>query len=58
MLDLLTDMGLDADAYIHAKETWEAFQTENYDLVITDIMLEDLMIGISLVRNIRHFQDE
>lgn len=58
MLDLLTDMGLDVDAYTHAEEAWEAFQTGSYDLVITDIMLEGLMSGISLVRKIRRFQGE
>jgi len=58
MLDLLTDMGLDVDAYTHAEEAWEAFRTGNYDLVITDIMLEGLMSGISLVRKIRRFQGE
>jgi two-component system cell cycle response regulator len=58
MLDLLTDMGLDVDAYTHAEDAWEAFRTGNYDLVITDIMLEGLMSGISLVRKIRRFQGE
>jgi two-component system, cell cycle response regulator len=58
MLDLLTDMGLDVDAYTHAEEAWDSFQTGNYDLVITDIMLEGLMSGIALVRRIRRFQGE
>lgn len=58
ILDLLTDMGLDVDAYTHAEEAWDSFQTGSYDLVITDIMLEGLMSGISLVRKIRRFQGE
>ncbi len=58
ILDLLTDMGLDVDAYTHGEEAWEAFQTSHYDLVITDIMLEGSMSGISLVRKIRRLQDE
>jgi two-component system cell cycle response regulator len=58
ILDLLTDMGLDVDAYTHGEEAWEAFQTSHYDLVITDIMLEGVMSGISLVRKIRRLQDE
>jgi two-component system cell cycle response regulator len=58
ILDLLTDMGLDVDAYTHGEEAWEAFQTSHYDLVITDIMLEGAMSGISLVRKIRRLQDE
>lgn len=58
ILDLLTDMGLDIDAYTHAEDAWEAFRSGNYDLVITDIMLEGLMSGISLVRKIRRYQGE
>ena len=58
IIDLLTDMGLDVDAYSHAEDAWEAFRTGNYDLVITDIMLEGLMSGISLVRKIRRYQGE
>lgn len=58
ILDLLTDMGLDVDAYTHGEEAWEAFQTSQYDLVITDIMLEGAMSGISLVRKIRRLQGE
>lgn len=58
IIDLLTDMGLDVDAYTHAEEAWQAFGQGNYDLVITDIMLEGLMSGISLVRKIRRLQGE
>ena len=53
IVDLLTDMGLDVDAYTSAEKAWAAFQMGGYDLVITDIMLEGLMTGISLVRKIR-----
>ncbi|MDH5591395.1 MAG: response regulator, partial [Gammaproteobacteria bacterium] len=58
IIDLLTDMGLDVDAYTHAEEAWQAFGQGNYDLVITDIMLEGLMSGISLVRKIRRLHGE
>jgi len=58
ILDLLTDMGLDVDAYTHGEEAWTAFQTSHYDLVITDIMLEGTMSGISLIRKIRRLHDE
>lgn len=58
IIDLLTDMGLDVDAYTHAEGAWDAFRTGDYDLVITDIMLEGLMSGISLVRKIRRLQGE
>lgn len=58
ILDLLTDMGLDVDAYTHAEGAWEAFRAGHYDLVITDIMVEGLMSGISLVRKIRRLDGE
>jgi two-component system cell cycle response regulator len=58
IIDLLTDMGLDVDSYTHAEEAWEAFRTGQYDLVITDIMLEGAMTGITLVRKISRLQGE
>jgi two-component system cell cycle response regulator len=58
IIDLLTDMGLDVDAYNYAESAWEAFQAGDYDLVITDIMLEGIMSGISLVRKIRRMHSE
>lgn len=58
IIDMLTDMGLDVDAYTHGEEAWKAFRNSDYDLVITDIMLEGLMSGITLVRNIRRLQGE
>ena len=58
IIDLLTDMGLDVDAYTFAEEAWEAFNGGDYDLVITDIMLEGSMSGITLVRKIRRLREE
>jgi len=58
IIDLLTDMGLDVDAYNYAESAWDAFQGGDYDLVITDIMLEGVMSGITLVRKIRRMQSE
>lgn len=58
VIDLLTDMGLDVDAYNYAESAWEAFQGGDYDLVITDIMLEGIMSGITLVRKIRRAYGE
>lgn len=57
IIDLLTDLGLDVDSYTHAEDAWEAFQYSPYDLVITDIMLEGSMTGVSLVRKIRRIED-
>ena len=58
IIDLLTDMGLDVDSYTHAEGAWEAFRTGQYDLIITDIMLEGAMSGITLVRKISRLQGE
>ncbi len=58
IIDLLTDMGLDVDAYTFAEEAWGAFNSGDYDLVITDIMLEGSMSGITLVRKIRRLREE
>lgn len=58
ILDLLTDMGLDVDAYTHAEYAWEAFRDGDYDLVLTDILLEGAMSGITLVRKIRRLHGE
>lgn len=58
ILDLLTDIGLDVDAYTHAEDAWEAFRDGDYDLVLTDVLLEGVMSGITLVRKIRHMQGE
>ena len=58
IIDLLTDMGLDVDSYSDAEGAWEAFSTGQYDLVITDIMLEGEMTGTTLVRQIRRLQGE
>ena len=49
-------MGLDVDSYNHAEGAWKAFRTGQYDLIITDIMLEGAMSGITLVRKISHLQ--
>lgn len=57
IIDLLTDMGLDVDAYTFAEEAWKAFQGGDYDLVITDIMLEGSMSGLTLARKIRRLRE-
>jgi two-component system cell cycle response regulator len=57
VLDMLTDMGLDVDAFTLAEDAWQAFQQGGYDLVITDVLLEGSMSGITLVRKIRRFEE-
>ena len=58
IIDLLTDMGLDVDSYTNGEGAWEAFRSGHYDLVITDIMLEGAMSGITLVRKIGRLQGQ
>ena len=53
LIDALTDMGLDVDAYARAEDAWDAYREGGYDLVLTDIVLEGTMSGVSLVRKIR-----
>ena len=58
LIDILTDMGLDVDAYTRAEDAWEAYQRGGYDLVITDIILEGTMSGVTLVRKIRRLDGD
>lgn len=57
VFDMLTDMGLDVDAFTKAEDAWVAFQQGGYDLVITDVLLEGTMSGITLVRKIRRYEE-
>lgn len=53
MLRVLGGMNLEVDHYTSASEACDAFDTERYDLVISDIMVDGDMSGIGLVRSIR-----
>lgn len=50
---LLNEHGLEVDAFNNAEEALIAFDNNDYDLVITDIVLGGNMSGLSLVREIR-----
>ncbi|NOX93004.1 MAG: diguanylate cyclase [Gammaproteobacteria bacterium] len=52
-IHILEAMGLDIDHFTHAEHAYEAFQTTDYDLVLTDIFLAGNMSGVGLVRAIR-----
>jgi len=47
------DCGLTVDSCSSAEEACEMFAAQNYDLVVTDIVLEGTMSGIGLVNHIR-----
>jgi two-component system cell cycle response regulator len=49
----LKKLNLDITHYSNAEEAFHAFADNDYDLVITDVMLEGTMDGLSLVRMIR-----
>ena len=57
-IDILIEMGLDVDAYTRAEDAWVAYQRGGYDLVMTDIILEGAMSGVSLVRKIRRLDGD
>ncbi|MBL8445811.1 MAG: response regulator [Zoogloeaceae bacterium] len=55
---LLEDHGLEVEAFNSADEAWERFHPHDYDLVITDIVLEGKMSGLTFVNRIRRLPDE
>jgi CheY-like chemotaxis protein len=50
---LLVRHGLAVDAFASAEEAWPHFLREQYDVVITDIILDGMMSGLGLVNQIR-----
>jgi diguanylate cyclase (GGDEF)-like protein/PAS domain S-box-containing protein len=52
-MHLLESMRLEVDHYESAEAALEALQKQDYDLVITDILLSGSMNGVSLTRAIR-----
>lgn len=52
---LLESLGLSVDHYTTAEAALEAFSEKEYDLVLTDIVLEGQMSGYGLLRALRGF---
>jgi len=50
---LFINHGLEVDAFSCAEEAWESYLTKNYDIVVTDIVLEGSMSGTSFTNRIR-----
>lgn len=50
---MLTHYGLEVDFFASAEEAWPVFMQNDYDVVITDIVLEGRMSGLGLVNQIR-----
>ena len=51
--ETLEERGLMVDAHHSAEEAWVDFATKDYDLVLTDIVLDGMMSGVALVNKIR-----
>ena len=55
---LLNNMGLVVDHFVRADLAWDQFLVADYDLVITDIVVEGGFSGVGLLRRIRALEDE
>jgi len=53
MLKILDEMQLEVDHFTNASEALEQFQNHDYDLIISDILVEGQMSGMGLVNSIR-----
>lgn len=53
VINYLTKINLDVTHFTSAEPALESLINEDYDLVITDVMLDGIMSGVSLVRIIR-----
>lgn len=53
MMKILIQMNLEVDHFKSAEEAFEAFQHVNYDLIISDIVVQGSMSGVGLVNRIR-----
>lgn len=53
MLGILKGLGLEVDHYKSATDAFEAFKRKQYDLVVSDILVEGEMSGVGLVSRIR-----
>ena len=55
---LFTEKGLAVDAFTSAEEAWHSYVHDNYDLVVTDIILKGNMTGMALTNRIRRLGGE
>lgn len=50
---VMNELGLRLEHYTHAEAAYIAYEEKDFDLVLTDVMLEGQMTGLALVRQIR-----
>ena len=55
---IFESFGLNVTHFNNAEEAWEHFVKNDYDLVVTDIILEGNMSGITLVSHIRRLEGQ
>ena len=55
---LLESHQLQVDAFDNGEQAWQAFLQNDYDLVLTDIVLGGLTSGILLINKIRRLEDD
>ena len=55
---MLDNMGLKTDHFASAELAFEDFRQQDYDIIITDIVVEGAMSGIGLVRAVRALADD
>ena len=55
MIKILRHMNLNVDHYRSADEALVAFEKHDYDLIVSDILLEGVMSGVGLVNRVRSY---
>lgn len=55
---MLDNLGLQTDHFVSAELAFENFREQDYDIIITDIVVEGAMSGIGLVRAVRAMKDD
>lgn len=58
MIAVLEDLGYTIDHFTHAEDGLEALQKNEYDLILTDVVLAGKMSGLGLVRAIRGLENK
>jgi two-component system cell cycle response regulator len=55
MIKILRHMNLQVDHFSNADEALAAFEKNDYDLIVSDILLEGVMSGVGLVNRVRSY---
>ena len=55
MIKILRHMSLQVDHFRSADEALAAFESRDYDLIVSDILLEGVMSGVGLVNRVRSY---